>query len=104
MTLYSYRRCFRILTLANGMSSPIASSVLDFEYRGNPLTRKRSPLGPYRRPMPRVLGGSSGGGRFLMGGIPLYPYRRCFLLGILELANDIGSPMSSLPSGSASTW
>ena len=28
------------------------------EYRGTALTRKRTPLGPYRRPMPRVLGGS----------------------------------------------
>ena len=27
-------------------------------YRGTSLTRKRTPLGPYHRPMPRVLGGS----------------------------------------------
>jgi len=27
-------------------------------YRGTSLTRKRTPLGPYRRPMPRILGGS----------------------------------------------
>ena len=27
-------------------------------YRGISLTRKRNPEGPYRRPMPRVLGGS----------------------------------------------
>ena len=26
-------------------------------YRGTSLTRKRAPLEPYRRPMPRVLGG-----------------------------------------------
>ena len=32
-------------------------------YRGTPLTRERTPLGPYRRPMPRVLGGSQGGPR-----------------------------------------
>ena len=31
-------------------------------YRGTSLTRKRTTLGPYRRPMPRVLlGGSQGG-------------------------------------------
>ena len=30
----------------------------------------RNPLGPYLRPMPRVLGGSWGGGRFLMGKVP----------------------------------
>ena len=33
--------------------------------------KKRTPVGPYRRPMPRVLGGSWGGGR-LMGKVPLY--------------------------------
>jgi hypothetical protein len=47
--------------------------------RGNSLLRKRTPLGPYRRPMPRVLGGSSGGRHPLMGEIPLYSQRprRC---------------------------
>ena len=35
------------------------------------LTRKRTPLGPYRRPMPRVLGESKGGGRFLMSEVHL---------------------------------
>jgi len=39
--------------------------------RGATLTRKRHPLGPYRRRMPRVLWGSYGGGRFLMGEVPL---------------------------------
>ena len=33
--------------------------------------------------MPRVLGGSSGGWRFLMGEVPLYPgYRRSNALGL----------------------
>ena len=41
-------------------------------YRGTSLIRIRTPLGPYRRPMPRVLGGSQGGGRFLMGEVPLH--------------------------------
>ena len=41
-------------------------------YRVTSLARKRTPLGPYRRPMPRVLGGSWGDGRFLMGEVPLY--------------------------------
>ena len=48
--------------------------VLNFEetlLRGIPLTRKRTPLGPYCRPMPRVLGGSHGGERFLMGEVPV---------------------------------
>ena len=33
--------------------------------------RKRTSPGTYRRPMPRILGGSSGGGAFLMGEVPL---------------------------------
>ena len=40
--------------------------------RATSLTKKRTRLGPYRRPMPRVLGVSKGGGRFLMGEVPLY--------------------------------
>jgi hypothetical protein len=42
------------------------------KYRGTSLIRKRTPLGPDRRPMPWVLGGSWGGGRFLMGEVPQY--------------------------------
>ena len=41
-------------------------------YRGTSLMSKRTPLGPYRRPMPRVLGGSYGGGRFLVAEVPLH--------------------------------
>ena len=37
------------------------------KYRAASLIQKRNPLGPYRRPMPVVLRGSQGGGRFLMG-------------------------------------
>ena len=40
------------------------------DHRGTSLTRKLTPLGPYRRPMPRVLEGSYEGGRFLIGEIP----------------------------------
>ena len=39
---------------------------------GTSLMRNRIPLGPYRRPMPRVLGGSLGGERFLMSEGPLF--------------------------------
>jgi len=46
------------------------SSVLG--YRGTSLIRKRNPLEPYLVPMPRVKGGSLGGGRFLMDAAPLY--------------------------------
>ena len=48
---------------------PLAHRTVD--YRGTSFTGKRTSLGPYRRPMPRVLGGSWGGGRFLMGEVPL---------------------------------
>ena len=41
-------------------------------YRGTSLIRKDRPLGPYRRPMPRVLGGSSGVGGFLMSEVLLH--------------------------------
>ena len=39
-------------------------------YRGTSITRKRHPLGPYGRHMPRVLGRPYGGGCFLMSGVP----------------------------------
>ena len=41
-------------------------------YRGTLLIRNSALLGPYRRPMPRVLGGSWGGGRSRFGEVPLY--------------------------------
>jgi len=40
-------------------------------YRVTSLMRKRTPLGPYRRPILRVLGGSYGSGRFLRDEAPL---------------------------------
>ena len=40
-------------------------------YRGTSLIRKRTPLGPYSRPTPRVLGGSEGVGRFLVTEVSL---------------------------------
>ena len=42
-----------------------------YVYKGTSLTGNRNPLGPCRRPMPRVLGGSYGVGRFLVGEVPL---------------------------------
>ena len=46
-------------------------------YRGTSPARKRTPLGPYRRPMPKVLlGGSDGGGHVLMSEVPLYRARQ----------------------------
>ena len=40
-------------------------------HRVTSLIRNHLPLGPYHRPMPRVLGWSKGGGRFLMSDVPL---------------------------------
>ena len=40
-------------------------------HRVTSLARNRNPLGPYRGPLPRVLGGSRGVRRFLMGEVPL---------------------------------
>ena len=44
----------------------------DAPLRGTSSIRNRLPVGPYRRTMPRVVGGSWGGGRFLMGEVPMY--------------------------------
>jgi len=50
-------------------------------YKGTSLIRKRTPLGPYRRPMPRVLWGSQGGGRFPMWrSTPASPFEDCMCL------------------------
>ena len=51
--------------------SPILSWPSKCAYRGTSLIRKRTPIGPYHRPMPRVLGGSYGGGRFLVSDVLL---------------------------------
>ena len=40
------------------VSATVETTPVDLQYRGTSLTRKRTPLEPYRRPMPRVLGGS----------------------------------------------
>ena len=43
----------------------------DLVYRGTSLIRKCTLLGSYCKLMPRVIGGAYGGGRFLMGKVPL---------------------------------
>ena len=45
-------------------------------HRWTSLIRKRLPLGPYSRPEPRALRRSKGGGRFLMGEVPLYRWTK----------------------------
>ena len=49
--------------------------------------RKRSLLGPCRRPMPRVLWGSLGGGLFFMGDVPLHP-RQALHKGVNVFASE----------------
>ena len=52
----------------------LAPTTLAFSsaHRGASLIRKRTLLGPYRSPVPGVLGGSYRGVRFLMSGVSLY--------------------------------
>ena len=52
--------------------STLGSTYGSEQYRGASLIKERLPAGPYREPMPRVLGGSQRGGRFLVGKVPLY--------------------------------
>ena len=56
------------------VTSPPPSVTFDqfqvFRVQGTSLLRKCNPLGPYCRPMSKLLGGSQGGGRFLMGEVP----------------------------------
>ena len=59
-----------------GLASLLAMPHSGSDYRGTSLARKRTPVGPYRRPMSRVLVGSKGGGRFLMGEVTLYEVGR----------------------------
>ena len=40
-------------------------------YRGTPLFRNRTPLGPYYRPMSRLSWRSQGGGQFPMSEVPI---------------------------------
>ena len=66
--------------LEKGIQTPMARGRST--YRGNSLIRNRHPVGPYRRPMPRVLGGSYGGGRFLVDKMPLYAEGPVVALGV----------------------
>ena len=64
-------RRFVLFMRANHQNQVLHIKQSDPVYRGTSLTRKRTPLRPYRRPMPRVLGGSQEGGRFVLGEVPL---------------------------------
>ena len=60
------RRASRSISTVSRDASTVAA------YRGTSLMRNTPLVGPYRRPMPMVLEGSQGGGRFLMGEVPPY--------------------------------
>ena len=49
-----------------------APDALRQSYKGPSPIRKHSHLGTYSWPMPRLLEESYGGGRFVMGEVPLY--------------------------------
>ena len=54
-----------------GLHVGYTRSCVVLMYMGTSLMRKRTPLGSYRRPLHRVVGGSKVGGIFLMDGVPL---------------------------------
>ena len=83
---------------------PDARFKLGCCYRGTSLIRIRLPLGPYRRPMPRVLGGGYGGWAFSYGrGTPVGGHwnvscRRALLSGLLPV---LKIPLLSAPLASS---
>jgi len=64
------------------------------------ITSSCQAQGPYGRHMPRVLGGSQGGGHFLIGEVPLFLAHICFRVHDLSLRpahaskSDTGVPCS----------
>jgi len=69
------------------------------QYDDMPMpTQERRSSVEERRPMPRVLGGSQGGGRFLMGEVPLAQERRP---SVEERRSSITSNTSSVGGGGA---
>ena len=51
--------------------SEVPSKEAMFDYRGTSLTRKRTPIGSYRKPMLRALWCSEGGGVSYERGTPV---------------------------------
>ena len=80
--------------------NPVLDDRSDFTHSRSLSIRKRTTLGPYSRPVPRVLGGYQGCGRFLMGKVPLQSGPR--FLGIaaaLCIRSALGSLRSCLRTG-----
>ena len=55
-----------------GLADEESKEASEYRYRGTSLMRKRSPLGPHRKPMPGVERKFWGDWRFLVGEVPLY--------------------------------
>ena len=71
-------------------NSRLQSNAEEEEVWGTGLSHLKEtapPLEPYLTPMTRVIGGSSGGGRFLMGEVPLYGCWGC-LISRLESSKE----------------
>ena len=55
------------------MLRQVAGLQVVYPYWGTSLIRKRTPLGPYRMPMPRILGEFGGGAFSYERGTPVDP-------------------------------
>ena len=70
-------------SMADNPHAPPSDEVRVRRYRGTSLIRKRTPLGPYRRPMPRGTWGGPGGWAF---------------------SHERGTPVKCIYDGSKPTW
>ena len=65
LTMFLIVFLINLIKLLNEMEGPSKDPAWGPKYyMGTSLIRKCTPLGPYRRPMPRVIGGSWGVGVF----------------------------------------
>ena len=78
---YGLRLLESEIPLYRGASNLSASNL---QYRGISPIRKRNPLGPFSRTMPGILGGSYGGGQFLVIEVPPVGPSRSFLTGTAQ--------------------
>ena len=91
-----------ILDIVNMCRSHRGLMLLGLALQGYLAHQKMHPpgtLGSYRRPMSRVLGGSLGGGHFLMGQVHLYrrTLRRCVSAIPRKCCNCASAPTTFPP-------
>ena len=78
----------------NATARHLHQHISHFHLQGDLAHKKILLLGPYLRPMPRVLGGSYGGGRFLMSEVTLQ-HDRCETMACCKAkAGSTGLPRS----------